>query len=491
MTKRHKWGAGGWFLGSWLIVCSFIVVPQSEARELVEVLGAGVSGGAFGVSGAGGSSVSQALAGAFAGGVQEATQRFPLASVSPAFTYRFDPTLNIFKPTSSVVGPLFSERSLTLGRGQLNFSMGYTYIDFDELNGTGINRLVNPVPIVNLDGPFLDTGIPGPNGQPLLFSPVSLVNNVIRMDLQAHVVTPTLRYGLTDNWDIGISIPILHTSLKVRTEARTIVSTSINPVDNTFGGAVLGQDANGNPDPTIASAFVDAVGRPAASPETLSLAQSQNPPILLSRASGSKTGIGDITLRSKYHFWERETGGAALGLNLQLPSGNEDNFHGTGDTHLQTFLYLSEIFWNRFEPHLNVGIDFNTVDVDRSSFLYAVGTTLQIGPLGFIVDFIGRSEFEGFKVATPQDAVIRNFPLDGDPNTCTDATPCSLDLTQPQVSSFIFPEQIKRNDTIDFSFGLRYALGQSGSAFFGAVIPLNNDGFRSDFVPAGGIEYTF
>jgi hypothetical protein len=59
------------------------------------------------------------------------------------------------------------------------------------------------------------------------------------------------------------------------------------------------------------------------------------------------------------------------------------------------------------------------------------------------------------------------------------------------VSSFIFPEPIKRNDTIDFSFGLRYVLGSSGSIFFGGIIPLNDDSFRADFIPSGGLEYTF
>ena len=55
---------------------------------------------------------------------------------------------------------------------------------------------------------------------------------------------------------------------------------------------------------------------------------------------------------------------------------------------------MSEIFWDQFEPHLNLGIDFNTDGVNRDSFLYAVGSTLPAGPLGFVVDFIGWSEKE-------------------------------------------------------------------------------------------------
>jgi hypothetical protein len=81
-----------------------------------------------------------------------------------------------------------------------------------------------------------------------------------------------------------------------------------------------------------------------------------------------------------------------------------------GDTHLSTFLYLSEVSWDRFEPHLNLGIHFNADDINHSSFLYVVGSTLQVGPFGFVVDFIGRSEFEGLKPTIPPAAIISNCP---------------------------------------------------------------------------------
>ncbi len=80
---------------------------------------------------------------------------------------------------------------------------------------------------------------------------------------------------------------------------------------------------------------------------------------------------------------------------------------------------------------------------------------------------------------------------------CTAAPPCPLQPSEenPEVTKTIFfpffPEKIKRNDLINFSFGLRYALGESGSIFFGGSVPINDAGFRADFIPSGGIEYTF
>lgn len=64
-------------------------------------------------------------------------------------------------------------------------------------------------------------------------------------------------------------------------------------------------------------------------------------------------------------------------------------------------------------------------------------------------------------------------------------------LLVKKIPFFPPPVEIKRNDIANFSFGLRCALGASSSAFFGAVVPLNNDGFRPDFIPSGGIEYKF
>jgi hypothetical protein len=204
----------------------------------------------------------------------------------------------------------------------------------------------------------------------------------------------------------------------------------------------------------------------------------------------SATGIGDISLRAKYHAWQTEDGGASLGLNLLLPTGNEKNFHGSNETHVSPFLFVSHVFAERFEPHLNMGLDFNADDVDRSSFLYAVGATLLVWEgFGLMVDFIGRSEFGKLPVRIPQAGLLQGLSLDKDVDTCTTEQRCAAVNLPTSFSAF--PGSIKRNDIVDFSFGFRYVIGAAGSIFFGGLIPLNGDGFRSDFIPSGGIEYTF
>lgn len=464
----------------------------SEAKDLARVLNQGTSFRANEREGISTVTIENAITPGFASGVAQAvTQEFPQAAVSPAFTFRYNPNLTVYERATTVPGPLFSERAMTLGRGKLNFSVGYSFIDFDELNGTSLDRLKNPGFILTRQGEPQRITL---NNRPLFYHPVALSTPVIRMDLEAHVITPTVRFGVTDRWDLGIAIPIVHTSLRVKTDVINRVETPANLADPTFGGGLLYASNNdGTPNYNINPVgFLNADLSTGRNELGLRFAQTRRAPTRLAKASGNATGIGDITFRSKYHFWGDEKGGATWGLNLQLPSGQEENFHGTGDTHVATFLYLSQVLQDRFEPHLNLGIDLNTGDIDRSSFLYAVGATVLVLPnLGVMVDVLGRSEFGRLTLRLPSNGFIKNLPLDRAPNTCTPQNPCKLDNTQNLVSSFLFPETFKRNDIVDFTFGLRYALGTSGSVFFGGIIPLNNDGLRADFIPSGGVEYTF
>ena len=298
-------------------------------------------------------------------------------------------------------------------------------------------------------------------------------------------MTPTVRYGITDNWDVSLYFPIVDSFLKVRNE-------TIRNVDmDSSAKHYLIKDAAGNFNEVgTLSGIYNAAGNEL-DPTQVPFIEAKLPvkPNNQRTAAGSATGLGDLTLHTKYQFWRNGLGGGAVGLNLQLPTGEERNFHGTGKTHLFTFLYLSQIFWERFEPHLNIGVDINTDDVDRSSFLYTVGGSLLTTPkLGVVFDFIGESEFQGFPVHVPEKGNYIGALLDRKPTSCSVEKPCFVKGSK--TFSFFLPK-IKRNDIVNFSFGFRYALGAPGSLFFGGTVPISDDGFQADFIPSGGIEFTF
>src|SRR5262249_48580217 len=135
------------------------VLPKSEARNLTDVLSNGFS---YQFSGIDNTVNARIFAPAFSIATSEAiseaiAQELPLASVAPAFTYRYNPTLSSFERSVGVPGPLFSERALTLGEGQLNFGVGYGFIDFSKLNGKTLDNIRSPAFLASF---FLNERVP-------------------------------------------------------------------------------------------------------------------------------------------------------------------------------------------------------------------------------------------------------------------------------------------------------------------------------------------
>ncbi|MGE0824634.1 MAG: transporter [Candidatus Binatia bacterium] len=426
------------------------VTTSSQARELTDALVKGYVGLAPFYSGgtfcpcAFAQSLSSALGSATS---QTITQNVPVASVAPAFSYRYNPALSVFERSANILGPMFAERALTIGKGRLNFNMGYSHVEFDDINGEGLSRLrTGPgVFFTNLgDAAQLRTSL----------------------SVQTQVIAPTFRYGITDYLDLSLIFPILNTSLRIQNTTVAVANqvtpnlgdlSDFNNLSNNFGNLRYVRT-----DPRV-------VGQPI-------------------RSSESATGLGDIILRSKYNFWRDDTSAAAFELELLVPTGDEDQLQGTGETHVTPSVIVSRAMYDRLEPHLAVGVDLNANDVDRSSVIYDVGATVQVWRLLVMtVDVLGRSEFKGLRV-NRNALAADGFFLDRALDTCTAAQPCGGQSRKVPI----FPENFaRRNDTVNFAFGFRYGFGEAGSVYFGGVIPLNDDGFRSDFIPTAGAEYTF
>jgi|GEM_PF-1027819 len=428
------------------------IAVRSEARQLNDVVVKGYAGLAPFFSGgtfcpcAFAQNLSNALSIATS---QTITQNVPVASVAPAFSYRYNPALSVFERSTNMLGPMFAERALTIGKGNLNFNIGYSYVGFDDINGSSLDHLTT--------GPGIFFTNQGDAAQLRT-----------RLNLQTHVFAPTVRYGLSDNLDLSLIFPILNTSLQIR---NTTVAVA-NQVTPNLGDLSNFSNLNNN------------IGN---------LRYVQTTPRVVGqtiRSSQSATGLGDIIIRSKYNFWrdEASASAAAFELELLLPTGDKDNLQGTRETHVTPSIIASRVLYDLIEPHFSLGLDFNAKDVDRSSVIYDVGTTLQVWRLVVLTaDVLGRSEFNKIPVnnnGLAADGLLLDKPL----AQCTATLPCSGQRAKVAV----FPENFaRRNDTVNFAFGIRYAVGNAGSVYFGGVIPLNDEGFRSDLIPTGGAEYTF
>jgi len=394
-------------------VLALLVAAPVSARSLKDTLG-GASEKVF-ISGG---SAFDALAENIA---DTAARSLPVVSASAGFTYHYNPQIEAFERSTDTLGPLFLERPDTLGRGKFNVNVSFQYVQFDEFDGNDLKSLQNSDPIVlNV----LDAGgnVIGRRASRLVYS----------LGIQNYVTAFSFTYGILDDLDVNLLVPVIATTLRVGVQSQQVASA-------TPGGS-----------------FTPDTG-----------------PLLTGRTGGHATGVGDILVRLKYQLPRLDWLRSAAALQLRLPSGNEDDFQGTGSFEASPFLFASTILWDRVEPHANLGVDLRADDVERSQARYGVGVDVDVHPrVGLSLDFLGRNEFTGGAAADQTSflhltsAGVQQRPLLG------------LDFG--------------RKDFYDVSFGVRGVVFRNVMVFANVIRALNDDGLRNDTViPAFGVEGTF
>jgi hypothetical protein len=233
----------------------------------------------------------------------------PLSASGSGQTFKFVGGLPV--KTSASFGPVFGERAQTVGKRRVVVGANLTGINFNSLRGVPLDKL-----ILN----FTHSDVPG-TGRPGLGDPEK-ENDIIQVRLQLYVnllvSTFFVTYGLGDQVDLSLAVPLVHTSIQGRSEAQ------IYP----FGG------------PTAVHFFT---GTP------------ENPGLTASAATfGSHTGLGDIALRLKANLRRNERFGLSLMADARLPTGSEEDLSGAGHLALRGLAIASGRFGD-FAPHLNAG----------------------------------------------------------------------------------------------------------------------------------------
>ena len=79
---------------------------------------------------------------------------------------------------------------------------------------------------------------------------------------------------------------------------------------------------------------------------------------------------------------------------IRLPTGEEDDFQGTGAFEVSPSFYASMLIADRVHPHVNVAIDVRPEEAERSQARYGIGADIDIiDRLGISFALLGRSEF--------------------------------------------------------------------------------------------------
>jgi hypothetical protein len=193
-------------------------------------------------------------------------------------------------------------------------------------------------------------------------------------------------------------------------------------------------------------------------------------------------GPGDLLLRAKYRFVDRNTWGVAAGLALHFPTGNEDNFQGTGDM-VVTPSIIGSWQTTRLDVHGSLGIDINATSLVRSGVRYGVGASFAaLDRLTLLADVVGTSGFSTedvtFFVPDPRLVTIRgefNPPI----------------TTRRVGNGTEFLTTLDREDVVDLAIGLKVILAHDLIWFMGVIVPLTQDGARAPAIPTGGLQYGF
>jgi hypothetical protein len=243
------------------------------------------------------------------------------------------------------LGPVLAERAKTIGRNRINLAVSYSQIDYRQLDGVDLDDLT-------LDLAHLD--VPGD-------SPFE--RDVIRLNLDLKLKQELLAvfgtYGLTDNIDVSLVVPMVRIDASVTSVAQIIYGTADTSVHKF--GAVSPISSNG----------------------------------------GSATGLGDVSVRAKWHV----TGGmdtpvqAALVGRYTFATGDDSDLLGTGSP--SGYLgAVASAHLGRLNPHVNVGYEhyFDEEDsgFERSNTRLVAGFDIKASDrIAISTEFLGRWESDG------------------------------------------------------------------------------------------------
>jgi Putative MetA-pathway of phenol degradation len=254
----------------------------------------------------------------------------------------------------------------------------------------------------------------------------------LRLKVSSDTVGFFLNYGLTDRLDVGLAMPLVRVDM----------------------------------DASLRFIFVNRQGVQVGNTDEI-------------RSGGrSKTGFGDAVVRAKYNVFQQPGGGVAVGLDLRLPTGDEDNLIGIPGTQAKIYGVYSAAF-GKINPHVNVGYTFsrgNDAAADPDSVLFAppdefnytAGVDFAIQPrLTVAVDIVGRTLRDIFRLEL------------GDPFGLG-----------PRFNEFELADETTLNSALT-SLGVKYNVYGNLLLTANVLFPVTKGGLRDKFTPLFGLDYSF
>ncbi len=326
----------------------------------------------------------------------------PIGTSSPAgIAYKYDAEQGTYELISRDLGPVLARGSRTLGKGNWSFAATVTAFKYDEFNGDDIGKLDSDEllhPFDTLPDP------PFPADEPDRFE-----HDIVRLTYDVDIEVQTLSlfgsYGITDRLDVNIIVPVVAIDLNVD----AVATIEVSPLNDLPDVHQFDPD-NESPNDSV---------------------------------SGDEIGLGDISVGLTYQLASEQNYSVASAFIVKTPTGDEDNFLGTGSTTVQPALFAELDLGSIFGIHGNIGYEWDSDESDESAVRGIVGVTAGNSTVTASLEYAGR-----FKQGN--DAVGQ--------------------------------------DKSDAAFGVKWHPGRNFILSGNVIVPLNDDGLRSDLITSVGLE---
>lgn len=341
----------------------------------------------------------------------------PISNASSGVIFTFEGGVPTRQDIST--GPIYAERGQTVGMGRFLLGANLTGMSLSSLRGVSLDDLSFTFTSQNVGAPEL--------GDPAFENDQIQVDVDLNMSMLAGQLFAI--YGLHDRVDLGVSIPIIRTSLSGTSTAEIIQTGSDSP--HYFGSA--------------------------ASPSTTAT----------SSIDGSAIGIGDVGARLKVNLARMEQVALGVLADVRFPTGSQEDLLGTGSLGVRGMAIASGR-WGSFSPHVNAGYLYWAEDWLSSALVGIVGFDQLLTPWATLaVDVLSQ-----WKTGDP----VIELP-----------EPVQYDTPQRVAELTNIPD--KGDDMLDASIGVRLNHDSGFRGIINALVPLNDGGLRPSLVWTIGVEY--
>lgn len=346
----------------------------------------------------------------------------PISSSSSGTTFRFEGLRPVATSTSG--GPIFAERAQTLGRGRWFAGMGLTVLSYDKLRGVPLDRIT--FTFTHQDTPPIGLGNP------------NFENDIIRVQMALKVSllvsSFSLSYGLVDGLDLGVTVPVVRTSMS-GTSIAQIVPADPATILHRFGG-------------TSAAPVLTAVRA----------------------VQGSATGLGDVEGHLKINVAQSDRVGVAVFGSARFPTGDQNNLLGAGAFSARGLGVLS-VRLGQLSTHLNIGYTVRDDSTQNNSIDGAVGYDVLVAPsVTMAFDVLSAWQIGSSNLHVPAP-VLYSYPVTR-----------SLDVTN-------IPSQ--PDNYMSMNVGFKFRTRRGIEIVTNALFPIRNSGLQPTVAWTGALQYNF